>query len=521
MSVSNERYTHIQSGLTRRHFLARALAFGASTSALGVLVAACGSNSNNNSGSSQGSTSTSQSASSGQTGTTSKPAATQPSGSSQASATQPPMATATSGTSASAGPQPTQLGQKLDLGKLSPGIPDPSSPVTVTFASWVGGQSMKNMAEQFTKLHPNIKISFQDIPQDSATDKLTTEIAGGDAPDCAYVDAGAVGDFASRHALVNLDSYIKKSNAVKLNDYVDAWRRMCLFQGHMYGLPFDGESTALFYRTDLFKAAGISSPPKSWAEFKAAAEKLTQPSKKQYGFAIFAQEASYYFYSWLWQAGGDLVSPDGKKVIVNNAAGKHAAEFYVGLRKYSPPDLFNSNSYDGRTAFALGKVGMYVAGAWMSGELAVSLRKQVKNNWDVALLPCDKTCANQIAGDSLVIFNQSKQQDAAWKWIEFLSAPRNMALFNIGTKKQPGTLLPPRKSLLDNPKVFENLPVLKQFGKAMKYGRVAGNGKYIPNLYKLDQALNDELGKAIYGDESPDAALDNAAQVGQEALDRQ
>ncbi len=48
----------------------------------------------------------------------------------------------------------------------------------------------------------------------------------------------------------------------------------------MYGLPFDGESTGLFYRTDLFEAAGIAEPPKTWEEFTAAAEKLTDPAKK-------------------------------------------------------------------------------------------------------------------------------------------------------------------------------------------------------------------------------------------------
>ena len=65
------------------------------------------------------------------------------------------------------------------------------------------------------------------------------------------------------------------------------------------GLPFDGESTGLFYRTDLFQAAGITSPPTTWEELQADAAKLTIPSKKQYGWIIFGPESAYYWYPFL------------------------------------------------------------------------------------------------------------------------------------------------------------------------------------------------------------------------------
>ncbi len=449
-----------------------------------------------------------------------------------ASATTAPMASATAGPSATAavptsgaataGPTATTAALKFPpLSSLSPSIPEPKSPVTITFESWIQGATLQKLYSQFHKLHPNITVKFITATSDNEQDKLTTQIAGGNAPDTAYVDAGWVQDFADKNALVNLDPYIAKSKAVDPNDYVTAWRKMATYNGHMYGLPFDGETTGLFYRTDLFKAAGITHPPKTWAEFKADAQKLTQPSKKQYGFAIFAPEASYYFLSWLWQAGGRYISPDGKHITLDTPQAKKAAEFYVGLRKYSPPDLYNSNSYDARTAFATGKVAMYVAGAWFAGEMAGPFKKDVKNNWSAAPLPCDVRCANQIAGDSLVMFSQSKNRDAAWKWIEFLAAPQNMLTFNIGTKQAPGTLLPPRKSLLANPALYKYMPVLRQFAAMMKTGEVVGQGTNLPSsFFKIDTILNDELGKAIYGQETADQAMENATKQGQAILDR-
>lgn len=416
-----------------------------------------------------------------------------------------------------AGPTPTQLGQALDMGNLSPDIPDPASPVTVTFASWVGGgATMQRLKKQFEQLHPNIKIKFQDVPQDNATEKVTTQIAGGNAPDAAYLDAGVTQDFAYRKAIISLEPYIAKSLAVKKDDYVEGWLGMSTLNDQMYALPFDGESTGMFYRTDLFEAAGIKEFPKTWEEFRAAAEKLTDPAKKQYGFALFANEAEYYFRNWLWQAGGDYTNPEGTQMIINNEAGKKAAEYYVGLKEFAPPDLLNSNSYDGRTGFATGKVAMYMAGAWFGGVLNSEFPK-IKGKWASAPNPCDVQCANTIAGDSLMIFEQSKNKDAAWKWIEFLSAPQNMAAFNLGTKQEPGTLLPPRKSLLNDPNVYANFPPLKIFGDLMQYGKVGTT--FIPDFYKANETLQEGLSKAIYGEGTVEDALQETADVGQEILD--
>ncbi len=429
------------------------------------------------------------------------------------------MAAATVSVEETAGPEATAIGEKLDLANLSPDIPDPEQPVTITFASWVG-EGLKPFKARFEKLHPNIKIKLQDVPAEQMQDKLTTQIAGGNAPDAAFVDNGTVSAFGTRNALVNLDPYIAKSAAVKPDDYVDAFRKAATVKGSMYGLPFDGESTGLFYRTDLFEQAGIDGPPETWEEFMEAAKKLTNKEKKQYGFAVFAPEATYYWYPWYWQTGARLISEDGKQIAFNGEEGKRAAEFYVDLaRNYSPPDLLNSNSWDGRVAFGNGKVGMYVAGAWFAGTLLDEYPK-IKGKWATAPLPKDKQCATTIAGDSLIVFEQSKNKDAAWKWIEFLSAPQNVALWNVGTKQNPGSLLPTRKSLLNDPQVFANNPILQGFAQQMECG-VSDPAFDNEQWYQIEEALTENLGKAIYGDIEAADAMDEAALAGQDILDAQ
>jgi multiple sugar transport system substrate-binding protein len=207
-------------------------------------------------------------------------------------------------------------GSTTDQGAGEGPVPEPTSPVTISFASWVGEiPEMQQLLQAFKAEHPNITVELQNVPAEEATEKLTTQVAGGNPPDVAYVDAGTVAQFASRKALVNLDNYISRSDIVKADAYVPAFKTFTTFENSMYGLPFDGESTALFYRTDLFQAAGIAKPPTTWQEFEDAARKLTQPAKRQYGVAMFATESAYYWYPWLWQNGGKLLSDDGKEVL--------------------------------------------------------------------------------------------------------------------------------------------------------------------------------------------------------------
>jgi multiple sugar transport system substrate-binding protein len=394
-------------------------------------------------------------------------------------------------------------------------VADPTSPVTITFSSWVGGDpTMKQMAADFHKLHPNITIQFQNVSADNASQKLTTQIAGGNPPDVAYIDASSTSDFASRDALVNLDNYISRSKIVKPDDYVDAFKTFVTYDNHLWGLPIDGESTGLFYRTDLFKAAGISGPPKTWDEFQSDVEKLTDPAKKQYGYEVFAPEAAYYWYPWLYQAGGDLLSDDGKDVVFDSPEAQKAADFYVNLAKYSPKDYLNSNSYDGRVAFAQGQVAMYMAGSWLAGTLH-SEDPQIDDKWSTAPLPNGSAgCKTTIAGDSLVLLAHSKNPDAAWLWIEYLQKPENLALW---TYKSPnGTELPPLKSLLNSPDLAKTKPVLKGFAQLMQCGVASTVSN--PKFPQIEQQLNTELGKAFYGQQTAEQALANSKQKAEQIL---
>ncbi|MCA1696258.1 MAG: extracellular solute-binding protein [Actinobacteria bacterium] len=258
----------------------------------------------------------------------------------------------------------------------------------------------------------------------------------------------------------------------------------------------------------------MSGPPRTWAEMKADAAKLTDPANKQYGFIEFAPEAAYYWYPFLWQAGGEQLTPDGQKVAFDSSAGQQAANFFVSLAKYSPPDYYNATSWDGRVAFAAGKVGMYMAGQWFGGVMKGDF-PEINGKWAVAPLPeGPQGCATSIAGDDLGVFAGSKNQDAAWMWIEYLSTKEHLAQFTFGSKTS--TELPTRQSLLESPDLGKYNPWLKSVVDNMK---CAVTDKITNTKWgQVDALVNTELGKAIYGDVSATEALQTAADKGNKIL---
>jgi ABC-type glycerol-3-phosphate transport system substrate-binding protein len=305
---------------------------------------------------------------------------------------------------------------------------------------------------------------------------------------------------------------------VNPDDYIEAFFQAVKVEDQIYGLPIASEVTGLFYRTDRFAEAGIEKAPANWEEFRATAEKLTDPDNKKYGFISFATEAAYYFYPWLWQAGGDTLNPENPNdVIWDSAEGQRAANFYIDLVQFSPPDYLASNSWDGRVAFANGDVAMYIAGGWFAGTL-MSEFPDATGKWATAPLPTDQRCATTIAADGLAVFKGSKNPVAAYKWIEFVSVPQHMALLNLGTPDSPFTMLPPRSSVLEDPQTFEQNPLMQGWVDMMDCAYVSDVIQ--PRYGEIEVFLNDYLAQAMYGEIDGATAVQESAQEAEAVLNQ-
>ncbi|MFW5748588.1 MAG: ABC transporter substrate-binding protein [Chloroflexota bacterium] len=149
-----------------------------------------------------------------------------------------------------------------------------------------------------------------------------------------------IGEFAVHNVLLPLDPFIAQSPALDVDDFLRPAYEASAYEGQQLGLPVQPHPELLWYRADLFEAAG-SDPPRTTAALLAVAEQFTDPARNQYGICWNAQrgEALSQTMSHLYAAFGQpLLDADGRPTL-DTPAGVAAAEYALHLLAWSPPDI--------------------------------------------------------------------------------------------------------------------------------------------------------------------------------------
>ncbi|MGW9115097.1 ABC transporter substrate-binding protein [Streptomyces sp. NPDC055663] len=293
---------------------------------------------------------------------------------------------------------------------------------------------LKDLAElekSFEKAHPGIDIRVQTAPFDQYFTQLQTAVAGGTAPDVFELNQDNFTTYADSGALADLDGRVAKSGV--RDHFTDSSLSAFAYQGKQYGLPSSFSTELLFYNKELFERAGVSYPTADWTwqDEQKAAEKISA-----LGDGIFGdfQHTSYpEFTKALAQNGGSFLSKDGKKVAFDSPQGVAAATWLTGKVGTTMPtqaQMGGAADYDTKL-FTEGKLGMWHSGSWFFPTLTEAGPK----NWDVVLEPAatsDKK-ANSVFQNTLALSSQSRNADAAWEWMRYLTTSQEVAELRIDT----------------------------------------------------------------------------------------
>lgn len=312
-----------------------------------------------------------------------------------------------------------------------------AKPVTIKLGMWSSSPAEKKIVDdqiaKFKEKYPNIDVQIETIVGDYMQ-KLQTELASNTAPDIFYLDSMPTPQLMSSGVLEPLDDYIKKYN-VDVNDFEPALLSAFQWEGKTYGLPKDFNTLALFYNKDMFKAAGINEPPKTWEELRNVAKKLTKDGVK--GLVLSADLAR--FDAFINQNGGSVYK-DGK-VTLNLPENAQALDFYVSLITKDKVADTPQNMGEGWNgdAFAAKKAAMAIEGGWMIPFLK---EKAPDLNYGIAELPTGKQKSTMAFTVAYVMNKNSKHKDEAFKLIEFLTGKEGQQ-FVVDS----GLALPSRKSM--------------------------------------------------------------------------
>ena len=189
------------------------------------------------------------------------------------------------------------------------------------------GQGADGRGEAFNATHPKIHVTVQNYGNaDYALQKVLTAIRGGSYPDIVYLYGSWAANMARTPKAVDVAPLIKSDPSINWNDFWPAERQAVTVGDKIVGVPALVDNLALVYNKKLFDQAGLAYPTADWTwdDFRAAAKQLTDPSTKQFGWAYVndgSEDTVWRFDALLWQAGGDILTPDHKHAAFNSPAG--------------------------------------------------------------------------------------------------------------------------------------------------------------------------------------------------------
>jgi len=303
------------------------------------------------------------------------------------------------------------------------------------------GEAVQQMIPEFERTHPGIRVRVQQMPWTAAHEKLLTGFVGDATPDVTQLGNTWVPEFQTLGALESLGSYVRGSRVVDSTDYFAGVWRTNVVDDSLYGLPWYVDTKLIFYRKDLLAAAGVTEPPKSWAEWRDAMVKVQRAGKAKWGILLPTNEWPQIVALGL-QEGAPLLRDGGRYGWFSDPKFAAAFHFYVSLYKDSIAPTVSSNEISNLfQEFEKGTFAMFISGPWQVGELRKRLPASMQDAWAAMPLPSpdgsDYPGTSLAGGSSLSMFRGSKHKQEAWQLIEFLSEPAQQAKFTALTGDLP------------------------------------------------------------------------------------
>lgn len=366
--------------------------------------------------------------------------------------------------------------------------------------SGADGPRMKEIVANYNKSQDKYEVDLQIIPQTDYYKTVDLGFSGQkNAPDLMIMHTDQLTNYAEKNLLKDMTDTIEK-NGVNAEDYSDtAWQGGTI-DGKQYTIPLDIHPLVMYYNKDMFKAAGLDpeKPPTNREEFVAAAKKLTDESKKQYGFVVPTLWPNQFIYPTVFfQNGGELLK-DGKPNY-NSPEGVEALTFLRDLvqkDKVSPANV----QQDGEvTLFLQGKNAMQLNGPWMMEQW-----DKAGINYGVAPVPTLGTKQQAVYANGHNFAIPASVKDS--KKLEGISDFLKYVGDNTMEWAQSGQA-PASKAIYEKNEEFKKMVQQPQVAKEFEYAKFAPR---VANWGQISEPLWAEVNLALLGKKDPQKALDDA-----------
>ncbi len=344
-----------------------------------------------------------------------------------------------------------------------------------------------------------VKVNLEVIGWNDLQTRIQTAVTSGQAPDVVNIGNTWAASLQSTDAFMPFDSSAMDAIGGK-----DKFVKTAMDTGGMPGqdptsVPLYGLAYGLYYNKAMFAAAGLT-PPTTWEDMVADAKKLT--TGDQHGFALAAgsyTENAHFAFINAAQNGADLFDSSGKPTFTSDGVVdgiKRQLDLMQSDKVVDVADAQYDNGTKAVNDFATGKVAMIIN--QNNADSSIVANGMKSDQYGVVAFPAPKggkDVASHVAGINLSIFKNTKNKDAALKFVKFMTSPETQTVLD-----KPFAALPvlngATPNFTDNPaeaKIFSDIyankskplplvPAEDQFestvGKAMNqmYATIASGG---------------------------------------------
>jgi multiple sugar transport system substrate-binding protein len=369
--------------------------------------------------------------------------------------------------------------------------------------------ALEGMAAQYNATSPPWKVqTVFSGNSDYALQKLLTAMAGGKAPDMMYQYGSSLSNLARSTKIVTVGDLIAKTPGYDWNDFYPAARLACTVSGKIKAVPSLIDNLCLVYNKKLFDQAGVSYPTAqwTWADFRAAAKKLTDPATKQYGWAYVAdgsEDTVWRYPATLWQADGDLLNADNTKAAFDSPSGLASMTLLHDMAVVDKSVYLDTGNGNYLNLFNNGKIAMLWTGPWDMSTINAGVK------YDVQILPADVVHASIAGPDTWVMVdNGADRVQGSWDFLKWFTSAKGHLEYAIKTGNLPiresETKLPAYKTYLTK------YPYAKVFVDNLN--NVTKARPNIPQYPKISIVLGQAVQGVLLGKVQPQQALDQASQ---------
>jgi multiple sugar transport system substrate-binding protein len=387
--------------------------------------------------------------------------------------------------------------------------------VAVTFpASAVGAESelLEAQLDRFASQHPGIRVVRQRTP-DAADQRRQLYVqwlnAGAADPDVLQLDVVWTAEFAAAGWILPLED-----RATDLADFLPETLRANRWREVLHALPWYVDVGMLFWRTDL-----VDAPPRSFEALSGAAARAVDQGLAPFG--IVWQGARYeglvtVFLEHLAAFGGAILDERGAVVVDGPRAVRALEAMRATLDSGAVPrEALSWHEEEVRFAFQNGRALFMRNWPYAIPLLQDADRSRVAGRFGVAAFPAADggRAAAALGGAQLAINARCDHPEAAWRLVEFLTQPEQMA-----ERARVAGQLPARRSLYQGDALEAALGI-----PADQLREVIGHAvarPVTPVYAELSDRLQVWLHRALSGQAEPATALAAAAREMRALLER-